>query len=756
MVCRNHLRSAVPAALLALTAPAQDSVERGAIAVMPRAETPRAAAPSAETTLAAATLASPSLANAHGVSVDDGVAWGVGRDYRVRFDPDGIEFTPALGERAARARPLRFALESVGREHGAPLRASPARLEVDGDLVRYVRCGVVEWYDVRAEHVEQGFTFAALPRGGGDLVVRGRVTSELAGAPVAASGEGLEFGTPGADSIAIGAVTGIDARGARTPGSLAFHDGVLELRLPAAFVDSATLPIVLDPTIGSGVTVSNLATSESPDVAVLDGIALVVWQRRYASGDTDILAQRLQLSDGALVGSAIAVRTGSVASLFPRVAPVGLRDRFVIVWAEQASGPSYIAARSIGLDGSLSNTLQVVASATDSFFAPDVGGDVDDLGGHAVAVWQNSTQARVEGARIHVAADGTLSSSGRTTLAGPSALQPSIAETCGPAGRYMVAWLANTTPNLSISALVMDRDLGVLHSRTVTRSGAGEEIDPDVDGDGTHWVVAYETGVAGAHDVRCAWFSWNDGAGQAIAHADVVVEADANDDETDPVVCFQSNSAIVIYLDAQPRTGTDFQRIASIDLFSCVPCEANEAFGGGSGWDVRNPAAAFDRSVGRALFAYEQIHSGASIHELRAGRYLEEAGAPVRVSPSGCGRGGVAHAGCARHGHADFHLRVDDAEPNRPAFALLGFTGAFRTLGCGPCGLGVDPFRGHAVWAGSTDAFGHASLNVPLPSAVSFAQYAVVSSQWAILASGAAACPALGVDFSTLRVVDFD
>ena len=48
----------------------------------------------------------------------------------------------------------------------------------------------------------------------------------------------------------IGTVLGIDARGRTSPGALRVVGNVVELSLPASFVDSAELPLILDPLVG--------------------------------------------------------------------------------------------------------------------------------------------------------------------------------------------------------------------------------------------------------------------------------------------------------------------------------------------------------------------------------------------------------------------------------------------------------------------------------------------------------------------------
>ena len=113
---------------------------------------------------------------------------------------------------------------------------------------------------MRVDDVELSFVFDRLPVGAGDLVVRMHLQTEL---PPVGDGETLDLLYGDRGSVHIGAVTGIDARGMRAKGTVRYVDGMLELGLPADFVDSATLPLMLDPSLGSEIQISNIDVSGS-------------------------------------------------------------------------------------------------------------------------------------------------------------------------------------------------------------------------------------------------------------------------------------------------------------------------------------------------------------------------------------------------------------------------------------------------------------------------------------------------------------
>ena len=156
----------------------------------------------------------PVFRRSHGVYEGGERARGGGADYKVEFERGRLLFTPALGRGAPRNMPLSFTLESI-RRGGNPLY----RTESDADRLEpwteanSIHCrrgpGVVENYEVLPEGVEQSFTFEEALPGTGDLVVRGRLETELVTPFRGETGGGLRFEAPGLGAVTYGAVTGI-------------------------------------------------------------------------------------------------------------------------------------------------------------------------------------------------------------------------------------------------------------------------------------------------------------------------------------------------------------------------------------------------------------------------------------------------------------------------------------------------------------------------------------------------------------------
>ena len=208
----------------------------------------------------------------------DGTAIAVGTDYRVHFGHGGVVFTAASTPTtaAAAADTLQFTLVAVRRGDDrlwtGPATATPNAAD---HQVRYLRSPqLTEVYDLRAGGVEQSFVFAQRPAGHGDLVVRGAITTRL---PLAGcSDDGVRYERDGR-GVHFGAVTGVDANGATVRGSIRAGADFVEWVLPASFVEHAAYPLVLDPLIGSAISIAS--TSGTDDV--LPNVAYDTSSNRY-------------------------------------------------------------------------------------------------------------------------------------------------------------------------------------------------------------------------------------------------------------------------------------------------------------------------------------------------------------------------------------------------------------------------------------------------------------------------------------------
>lgn len=277
----------------------------------------------------------PVVNGSFGVVRHEGALHGLGPDYSARFAADGVTFTPALGAAVAEPATLRVSLVDVRRGRDTLCARQPeVAPDADGNQVRYRHSAdIVELHDVCVDGIEQSFVFATRPPGQGDLVVRCAIATTMSLA--SAGDDGVRFEHPGAGGVAFGAVTGIDAAGARCRGSLRCDGTTLEMALPASFVDSATYPLVLDPLIGSSFLIANIAggSDVQPSIAYSHGAQrhLVVWSVPMSATTAEIRAQFV--TSAGFLGPQTLLSTTATPGVRPAVAFVNRYYQFVLAWA---------------------------------------------------------------------------------------------------------------------------------------------------------------------------------------------------------------------------------------------------------------------------------------------------------------------------------------------------------------------------------------------------------------------------------------
>jgi hypothetical protein len=685
--------------------------------------------------------------------VTDGALWGCGADYKVRFDAAGIEFIPALGKRAPHNLPLTYQLESVGRGADALLLQAPVRSHA-GSRVEYARGPLVERYDLREAGVEQSFVFSTLPAGKGDLVVRGALASGL---PVRADGDGLVLERDGVGGMRIGGVTGIDARGQTARGTVRHVDGVLELSLPASFVDTAALPLVLDPLIGSVFSAFTFDLEDrNPEVAydVTNDLFLVVFERIFSSTDSDIHGQRVS-SAGALVGTRVYVENTVTNCFGPSVANSNVTNQFVVSWSRSSD----IEARGVDAASAALSAVIVVAGGADTQIQADLGGEATLADDDVLCTWWNTTQGRIEAAQIGFNPDNSLFAWDTTTVYESGTVPPSnprISKGGGTTGNHMIVFQVDYTTDNDPAFCIVSRELSLLATRTSLETAFSEQRFPEVDGDGMQWVVAWETedpAFPTSNDIVCRGVVWNPHAtaGQQSSFTSGItsVTADANDDETYPFVVKTGSSALVGWTDAD---GINFfsTYFKSLDPASCQPCEQTTQYAlvGSLPIDIAGTGASTMSGGGdddRVLLVLETDNTVTPpVRDIQAQLWESADGTTVALGGSCGNSAGTLRTNCARVGNASFALALQGAGSNTPAFAVVSRNAI--SMRCGPCRMIADPYTGFAQLA-TTNAAGSASLSLPIPNVASI-RGIDFHVQWIVAEPVSPACAVFGADMT--------
>lgn len=705
----------------------------------------------------AGTAGAPIVLNrSAGLQVLDGELWGTADGYKVRFDADGFEFTPALGRAAPRNFPLTFRLESVGR--GAEQAAAvPGVRRHAGLRVEYDRGAVVERYDLGPEAMEQSFVFATRPRGAGDLVVRGRLATDMVVTPEAG---GLRFEQPGIGGFHLGAVTGVAADGERVPGQVRYDKGVLELVLPGAFVDRAALPLVLDPLIGIafGLNLLTQFNDRGPLAAydLTNDCYLVVWSNVFSASDIDVNGQRISRT-GVLLGTRLAIEASTALETEPSVCNVNGRDLFVVVYNRNGD----ILARSVGAGSGAVSPALLVAGGAANQHSPAVGGDtVNPFAlptGDAVCVFESDAEPAIKAVRIAINLDQTMSVSPtvHTLMSGASGRpsRPRISKGGGAARRHLVVFERQFADKDPWAIAINGSGLPLVPAFQLD-AAPGDDLRPEVDGDGTNWVVAWQHRVgANNHDLLARGITIA-GSPPALVGAPIqpITAGSPLYDEIMPCVFWTGGSALVGWDYKLPPLFGDTAALASVDPFDCRPCEGtffpHRAGAGAEGPPFGCSAFSGGGPPDDVLLVWEFITASAPTNADIAAQLWRSADGGVTSLGGGCGSGGTAQATCVRVPNPTFAHRLRGATPNAGTFLLQSLGQESAT--CGLCRR-VPVLGGSVALFVLTDGLGNAAVNVAIPNEPVL-RGLVQFEQWLTLRSGGA-CTGFEVDFSNaLRI----
>ena len=682
-------------------------------------------------------------AASHGVESIVGGFRAGGSNFRADFLRGGMTFTPALGLAAARNMPVTYRLSSIERADGTllPLESAGAP-RCDGQEVIYDHPnGIEERYQILASGVEQSFWIPERPPGEGDLIVRGRLTTELQWGALIGEEDGARLELPGVGGVRFGRVVAIDSSKREQIGSVRVVGGTIEYSLPASFVDTASYPLLIDPLIGTEIDISSGSFQDESPAIAYDGdeaTYLVVWNRVFSLIDADIRGQRVS-SAGVPVGGLIFISsTPNAIALAPDVASVDMRNHFVVAWQELLIGSSTYQIRAISVDpvdGTLSSSIFVSASLANQTDVA-VAGDRGNVDSDALVVWDESGIG-VQGRQISVDPTGGLGfTAGAVTIAADTILgsfdSPAISKSGGDDGVFLLACVFRNliTGTTAITADALDRNLTPIGTR-VTVSGMTGVLDDDecaVDGDGENWVVAYsreEFAGSANRDLYCRSLRLS-GSQLVFNLPEKLLNGSLLSDQSEPCVAYLGTHSIVAYRDSSFLF--DWVRVESVDPYTGLRSGENfivSALNGGSdAGAAKAPAVASQYSGGGslvsttsfdgALIAWDVLPVGGGNRDIYAFRY--DAGTDELDLGGGCGGGGVLLTPCAFAGNGNFTARVEGAPGN--SLSLFTVSGSQTAVPCGPCTLVTTLDGSQTILVGRTDSEGIASFPMAIPPAI--------------------------------------
>ncbi|MFO1076926.1 MAG: hypothetical protein U1E73_04280 [Planctomycetota bacterium] len=309
-----------------------------------------------------------------------GPLWAIGHSWKASFDGNGFAYTPFFGSDAPRNFPLRIELQhaSVGGE-ALPLRRGQPQHE--GSQVRTARGALSEVVDLSLQQAEQSFVFDELPQRG-ELVVEVRMAGEF---QAALTSGGIRF-VNDHGAIEYSHAVARDAAGRSQPLDIAWLGDRARIAIPAAFVATAALPLVLDPvltTVSLTGPYNPLRTQRLPDVARLTvpGITAVIWRRAFSLTDEDVCVRLYDANQNPYYPLVYIDLTANSWSA-PSVAACSNSNNFLVVSQVDTTGAfngSFIGGRLIDSAGMMGGQFAIEGSnlvgLPGNNYRPDVGGD---------------------------------------------------------------------------------------------------------------------------------------------------------------------------------------------------------------------------------------------------------------------------------------------------------------------------------------------------------------------------------------------
>lgn len=663
---------------------------------------------------------------------------GFGADYIATFAADGMHFVPNLGTRVATNQRLHVGLQSI-RRGGAelPLQAGVAPVQADTTAIYHRSATVSERYDVRAEGVEQSFHFTTLP-GRGDLVVRCLLGGELAPLAEPAPGGGLQFLLPGIGGATIGTVTGIDGNGARCAGELRLVDGELELSLPAAFVDHAALPLVLDPLFGARIDVTGSPGSEGDaDIAyaATSGEYLVVWAQAQSTSSANLVGRFYHPTTGLgpflTLGSAGSVRR-------PKVTYHRYQHRFLVVWEKSAAwlGAGQLTSRIVEGNRTLGPSLDLTpanVNCTQPALCGNPGGTVSDTGG-LVVYRQAGTGLRILPYTLPIGTAALVPGTAATLDADPTAELPRLSK-AGTGTRlvsYAVAGFVRAQP--------VDQAGVPLGAGYAVAVGTGNVLASDVDGQGQSFLLAHETSTGNGKEITARMLTWT-AASQSLALASSGALTTNTIDDRDPQVALLGPKFAVVWTQTVGFLDT-VVKVRPLATAGCTFCGSEATLTGPQLSEslpaIASKLAGGDATSPQALILCESATQVPPlVADLTATNFTVAPGTDTSVPLwGGCGNAvTLSTIGSFALGNSTFEFRVQSPAAAGIGLFLFGFGSV--SLPCGSC-TAVNP----VVLGAAVLSVGSASYPLPVPCNSALLGFAL-DAQAGTLTTTTNVCPLL-------------
>ncbi len=561
----------------------------------------------------------------------DGRTWARGDRWKASFGPEGLTYIPFFGSDAPRNYPLRLDLVQAT-VAGQALPLAPRERSRVGHRVALDRGALAEVYHLTPSTVEQTFVFDHLPERGA-LHLEIEVETELQ--PVLAPGGGIDFHHELGRVHYSGAIA-IDARGRTLELTQALTSKGLRITVPAAFVRTATLPLVVDPILSTISVVHDARRQVAVDVAYEGNNATyqIVYSELQSGLDSDIIAISYNASLGLLISPA-AIDITSTYWGDPSNASCYHEEQFLcgaVVGVLIGNRTVWGRTRHAGT-GNLGPQFQISGFGAETV---DVGGKGNSVASayDYMVVWQEADTLNQDFDIVAQAVEGDSTlTGGRIVIdgdVGDMDRKPAISKSSGRPGtsnadnEYMIVWEREISPtDHNIRAQVIEYT-GILtgHSQFNAYSFS-DALDPDVSSvndyrtynDDPYWVIAFERRIGSLYSIFTVVA--RDGNADNARNVNVMQNLDLDLDHRDPVIAQDSQDYLIAYQSEAPngdrlvhlaganvvhdggelRTGLALRR-ETLDLSSQMPASMGLA----THWDGGGPFGAAE--PGDAIMAW--------------------------------------------------------------------------------------------------------------------------------------------------------
>lgn len=322
-----------------------------------------------------------------------------------------------------------------------------ARRGGDGRSASIARGPVEERYVFLEDAMEQLFVVSELPARRGDIRVTGRVASSLDGPPDGTRGPSLSFRRDGEEVLAVREAVVVDAAGETLALDLEYDRGEMAMTVPADWVARATLPITIDPLIGSPITLDTDGRLSFWIKAAYNTSTqqwFVVWNEMLGSRDDDNIVGRTVDAQGATGPLLNLAADPGLAEYFPEISYSPSLNRFCLLYGARTAYTEALLrmmqARMLNGDGTPVSGMPILTVSSrpydsyNGYGRPNIAWD----GTRWFATWRYRANNLGDLEGRFIASNGSMTAVTANLDGGSGdAGQPLIAFT---GGNYAVAW----------------------------------------------------------------------------------------------------------------------------------------------------------------------------------------------------------------------------------------------------------------------------------------------------------------------------